>query len=186
MAQPTGIAKALKITQGPLTGASFSDCCAPAALYIDIQAPSQTSCMTPGSLLCCGGEDAVGQQGGREGAELSPACTGSAAPVSACLNSTSSCRDLALEVGSSASLGFVMVVLELSNSSLDQAPQRVGSTRPNIIIHLLGKQPLGLRTWRGLRWHWAGPLWLPTPCLTPATWLHPHARLELISEGARL
>lgn len=84
---------------------------------------------------------------GNEGAEglcTPPAWTGSDAPMSACLNSTSSCRDLALGVGSSASLGFVMVFLELPNSSLEQTSQRVRPTRPTI-IQLLEKHPLGLR-----------------------------------------
>lgn len=70
---------------------------------------------------------------GAEGGCTPSAWAGSDAPVSTCLNSTSSCRDLALGVGSSASLGFVMVFLELPNSSLEQASQRAGPIKPTII-----------------------------------------------------
>lgn len=61
-----------------------------------------------------------GSEGAEEGCTPS-AWAGSDAPVSTCLNSTSSCRDPTLGVGSSAPLGFVTVFLELPNSSLEQA-----------------------------------------------------------------
>lgn len=154
-----------------------AQCDVPEVLCIALQAPPRTPCMTPESLLCCGGEGAEGWLGGREGAVLPAACTGSAAPVSACLNSTSSRRDLVLGVGSSVSLGFVMVSPELSKGSLDQASHRVGSTRPNIIL-LPGMLPLGQRAWMRLRRHRAGPPRPLTQCLTAGAWLPLHGRLE--------
>lgn len=75
---------------------------------------------------------------GQRGGCTLPACAGSVTSMSACLNSTSSHGDLALGVGSSASLGFVTVLPELSKRSLDQATQRAGSTRLTI-IQLLGR-----------------------------------------------